>query len=139
MCFTPRCMSAIKFHSSPKQVEVLASSLYFCHQKVTICISDMVQRSTARKKQTLNMDGTVIPFLTNQALVFMDTNGFLGTKNNYLESNRMQERKYSVKMESRHENRETWTVISKFSYLPHIHRYFEENSVVDIIGTYNSV
>lgn len=78
-------MFAIKFHSGTKQVEVLAASLSLRHQKVTVSITGMPRRPTTRKnKQTLNTDATVIPFLTNQALVFKDTNGFLGTKNDYL-------------------------------------------------------
>lgn len=41
MCFVPRSMFAIKFHSGPKHVEVLAASLPLRHQKVTISIISM--------------------------------------------------------------------------------------------------
>lgn len=87
MCFIPRSMFAIKFHSGPKHVEVLAASLPLRHQKVTISITGMArpQRPTTRKKkQTLTIDDTVIPSLPNQALVFVDINNFVGTKNDYL-------------------------------------------------------
>lgn len=40
-----------------------------------------------------------------------------------------------MKVESKHENGEIWTVISKSANLPQIARYFVENSVVDIIGS----
>lgn len=87
MCFIPRSMLAIKFHSGPKHVEVPAASLPLTSSEShckSHCHAHPQRPTTRKQKQTLTVNDTVIPFLPNQALVFTDTSGFLGTKNDYL-------------------------------------------------------
>lgn len=51
MCFTPSFILAIKSHSGPKQVGVLAASLTLHHPKVTLSINDVPQRPTRKRQQ----------------------------------------------------------------------------------------
>lgn len=51
MCFTPSFILAIKSHSGPKQVGVLAASLTLHHPKVTLSINDVPQRPTQKRQQ----------------------------------------------------------------------------------------
>lgn len=55
MCFIPRSMFAIKFHSGTKHVEVLAACLPLRHQKVTISITSMPPKANNKEEES-NLD-----------------------------------------------------------------------------------